>query len=119
MWRSAPYGHGSACVWDSINSNAYEFMRAHIYFANNHKGVLRGEPGYYPHFKVRWFMNAVMKAIHCVWTGGQNITIDKIMIRYNGWAWAIKWVQYMPVKPVKHGIKVFAECCAYTYTIGI
>ena len=57
-------------------------------------------------------MKAVMSEIHKVWTAGRNITIDESMILYSGRA--IKWVQYMPAKPIKHGIKVFAACCAYT-----
>ena len=34
------------------------------------------------------------------------------MIKYKGKA--IKFVQYMPAKPIKHGIKVFALCCSVT-----
>ena len=34
------------------------------------------------------------------------------MIKYMGRA--ITFVQYMPLKPIKHGIKVFAFFCAYT-----
>ena len=34
------------------------------------------------------------------------------MINYMGRA--VTFVQYMPAKPIKHGIKVFACCCAVT-----
>jgi hypothetical protein len=34
------------------------------------------------------------------------------MIKYTGWA--LSFIQYMPAKPIKHGIKVFALCCAHT-----
>jgi hypothetical protein len=34
------------------------------------------------------------------------------MIKYMGWF--VSFVQYMPAKPIKHGIKVYALCCAYT-----
>jgi hypothetical protein len=34
------------------------------------------------------------------------------MIKYKGKA--ISWVQYMPKKPIRHGLKVFALNCAYT-----
>ena len=37
------------------------------------------------------------------------------MIRYMGRA--ITYVQYMPAKPIKHGIKVFALCCAVSAII--
>ncbi len=40
------------------------------------------------------------------------MTIDKSMVKYCGRA--IAFVQYMPKKPIKNGIKVFAVCCAFT-----
>ena len=45
-----------------------------------------------------------------VWTAGQHVTIDESMIKYCGWA--VAFVQYMPAKPIKHGIKVLCVCCA-------
>ena len=46
------------------------------------------------------------------WTIGQKFCVDEAMIKYKGCA--IKWVQYMPAKPIKHGIKVYAFCCSFT-----
>ena len=54
MWRSALYGYGLAYVHNSITSNAYEFMRSYLHFANNDERILSGEPRYDPIFKVRW-----------------------------------------------------------------
>lgn len=52
-----------------------------------------------------------------VWLPGERITIDECMVHYMGRA--IAFVQYMPRKPIKHGIKVFAVCCAYSgVTLG-
>ena len=45
-------------------------------------------------------------------SAGMNITIDESMIQYSGRA--VSWVQYMLAKPIEHGIKVFAACCAYS-----
>ena len=41
-----------------------------------------------------------------------KICIDESMILYKGRA--IGFGQYMPAKPIKHGIKVFVLCCAVT-----
>jgi len=38
------------------------------------------------------------------------MTIHESMIKYCGRA--VAFVQYMPAKPIKHGIKVFCICCA-------
>ena len=53
-----------------------------------------------------------MKNMQRAWTPGRDITIDESMIKYKGRA--VCWVQYMPAKPIKHGIKVFVCCCAQT-----
>ena len=47
-----------------------------------------------------------------VWTAGQYVTVDESMIKYMGRGRAVSFVQYMPAKPIKHGIKVYALCCA-------
>jgi hypothetical protein len=57
----------------------------------------------------------MMSGIQKVWTAGQNVTVDESMIRYMGRA--VSFVQYMPAKPIKHGIKVFCVCCAFTGVI--
>jgi hypothetical protein len=46
-----------------------------------------------------------------VWSAGKKISLDESMIKYYGQA--IAFVQYMPAKPIKHGVKVFCLCCAY------
>ena len=44
------------------------------------------------------------------WNSAKHVTIDKSMISYMGRS--ITYFHYMPAKPTKHGIKVFAICCA-------
>jgi hypothetical protein len=44
-----------------------------------------------------------------IYTLGQFITVDEWMIKYKDKQ--IRFIQYMPVKPIKHGIKVFVLCC--------
>ena len=62
-------------------------------------------------------MKHVMNSIRDAWTAGKKLTINESMIRYMGKA--ISFVQYMPLKPINHGIKVFAVCCLYTgYLLG-
>jgi hypothetical protein len=61
-------------------------------------------------FKVRYPLDIIGKELRKVWTAGQHVTIDESMIKYCGRA--VAFVQYMPAKPIKHGIKVFCICCA-------
>ena len=43
---------------------------------------------------------------------GERVCVDESMIKYMGKF--ILFVQYMPAKPIKHGLKVYALCCAFT-----
>ena len=61
-------------------------------------------------FKITHVLDEIAKGIRRVWLTGQRVTVDKSMIKYMGRA--VPFVQYMPAKPIKHGIKVFCLCCA-------
>ncbi len=92
--------------------NAFEFMRRHIHFTDNRNKKSSDHPCYDPLFKVKYIMNELMNSMRKAWIAGGKIAIDESMIKYCGRA--IAFVQFMPAKPIKHGIKVFALCCAYT-----
>jgi hypothetical protein len=40
---------------------------------------------------------------------GTWIALDESMLAYTG---ALSFIQYMPLKPIKHGIKIFMSCCS-------
>ena len=46
------------------------------------------------------------KDMRGVWTAVSHVTIENSMIKFMGRA--VTYVQYVPTKPIKHGIKVFA-----------
>ena len=84
-------------------------MRRYIHFVNNNDARKKGTAGYDPLYKVHYPFEMMMKGMRACWTAGRHVTVDESMIRYMGRA--ISYVQYMPAKPIKHGIKVFAICC--------
>ncbi len=93
-----------------MTRNAYEFMHQHIHFADNSMNITSGSNGYDLLFKVRYALKSIQEGLLKVWTAGKDVAIDESMIKYMGRA--IAWVQYMPTKPIKHGINVFCICCA-------
>ncbi len=90
-------------------------MRGYIHFCDNDKRKAKGKSGYNPLFKVKWITDEIMKGIQKLCIAGQHIAIDKSMIKHMGRA--ITFVQFMKNKPIKHGIKVFACCYAYSGVI--
>lgn len=63
-------------------------------------------------WRVRSLLIYFKKVFQQMWTLGKHIAVDESMIKYSGRA--ISFVQYMPAKPIKHGIKVFCLCCGET-----
>ena len=62
--------------------------------------------------KVNIVLSTIMKQLVRGWVLGERICVDESMIKYMGKF--ISFVQYMPAKPIKHGIKVYALCCSFT-----
>ena len=104
-YEEAPYGVSCPIIQNAISRNAFEFMRRYLHFVDNARNFGKDKL-----FKVRSVMNTIMENLRKGWTAGQRVAIDESMIKYMGRA--IAFVQYMPRKPIKHGIKVFCMCCA-------
>ena len=68
----------------------------------------RNVAGYDPLFKVRYPLEVMMKGMRSAWIAGQHVIKDESMIKYMGRA--VTFIQYMPAKPIKHGIKGMILC---------
>lgn len=111
MWRRPPYGISIPYVSSTMSRNSYEFIRRYIHVCDNTAPRASStEAGYDPIYKTSFVMEEIMTLMQKAWTAGKHITIDESMIKYKGRA--VCWIQYMPAKPIKHGIKVFVCCCA-------
>ena len=103
-------GYGGQVAWirNSMTQQAFHDHRRFLHFENSEAIVSSKDPLK----KVRRFITHLNKAFAANWTLGQFIVVDEAMIacksRY------CKFIQYMPAKPIKHGIKEFVLCCAYS-----
>jgi hypothetical protein len=110
---SEEYNEGIAWIKNAITRDAFRQIRQFIHFVNN--GTLptkQTDPRWHPLQKVKHVMDSLGERLRMGWTLGKKFCVDESMIKYMGKA--VSWVQYMPKKPIKHGLKVFALCCAYT-----
>ena len=110
MWRKPPHGLSIPYVKNEMSRDVFEFMQRKIYFYDNSKIKEKGVRGYDPLFKVIYTLEITMKVMRGVWISRKHVNIYKSMIKYIGRD--IKYIQYMPAKLIKHGIQVFAICCA-------
>ena len=83
-----------------------------LHFADNSTTPSRDDPTYDPLWKVRSVIQAVQQA-QMVYTPGEHIGVDESMIGTKGQLW---FLQYMPKKPTKWGIKVWV--CSKSKTLN-
>jgi Transposase IS4/Exonuclease len=108
-WRETPYGLRTPWIYNTMTRDAFLFLERYLHFADSSQ-----MPGNErrPLFKIQPVLDVLIKNMKLWWRAGQKICIDESMILYKGRA--IGFGQYMPAKPIKHGIKVFVLCCAVT-----
>lgn len=99
-------------IQNTMPRNSFTFLRQYIHFSIGSEQKPQGDPKYDPLFKVRFIIDVLMASIKACRNAGDRVAIDESMIRYRGRA--VSFIQYMPRKPIKHGLKVFAICCAYS-----
>jgi hypothetical protein len=60
--------------------------------------------------KLRWMLEEVLERFKAMWAPNQQLTVDEGMVMYKGIYCPIR--QYMPKKPVRFGLKVWAAADA-------
>ena len=93
-----------------MNYNAFRQIRQFIHFTDSSKVLDKGHPWWTPLQKVTPVIDILLGWLQEAWNLGIAICVDESMIRYMGKY--VAFVQYMPNKPIKHGIKVYALCCS-------
>lgn len=67
--------------------------------------------GYTPMRKIQPFWDRILNASQNHYFLDENVSIDECMVKFKG---RHESVQYMPLKPVRFGFKIFALCEAKT-----
>lgn len=91
--------------------NRFQLILKFLHFNDNEKHIPRGEPGHDRLFKIRPFMTKLISNFQKVYIPFKNISIDESMVGFKG---RISFLQYMPKKPQKWGMKAWALCDSKT-----
>ena len=81
-----------------------------LHINDNSKYKKKGEPGHDALFKIRPFLEPLI-TIQAQYTLHKEISVDETMISYKG---RLGFIQYMPKKPKKWGLKAFVLSDAHT-----
>lgn len=99
-------------IQNAMSKNRFEQIKRHLHFVDNSKLPSKGHPRWHPLQKVLSIIDKLLKRFRGGYVMGEYMSVDESMIKYKGRQ--VKFIQYMPNKPIKHGIKVFALCCGET-----
>ena len=86
-----------------------------MHLNDNSKYVKKGQPGHDPLFKVGSFLDLLIKNFQQAYHLSRKLSIDESMIGLKG---RLSFIQYLPKKPTKWGMKAFVLADSrngYTY----
>ena len=93
-----------APIADVISRQRFRDISRYLQFVDNDHLVLRGDPSYDRLGKVRPLIEHLGERFEALYNPTQNVAVDEAMIKFQGRS-SLK--QYMPMKPIKQGIKVW------------
>ena len=102
-WRKDEIYHYSP-IASRISRDRFFELHRYLHFADNSVLAPPGDPMYEKLGKIRPVLDRLREVFRSVYSPPQNVSVDEAMIAFKGRS-TLK--QYMPLKPVKHGIKVW------------
>jgi hypothetical protein len=84
----------------------FETITRYLHVNNNSQMPARGTPGFDKLFKVRPFLESICANFLTQYVPHKEVAIDEAMIKFKGRS-SLK--QYMPMKPIKRGIKMWCR----------
>ena len=95
---------GNVGIQKVMTKNRYEEIGRFFHLNNSALQRKQGEDGYDRLYKVRPILTNFNDKVKEVYHPPKNISVDEGMIAFKG---RLAFRQYMPIKPVKYGIKVW------------
>lgn len=102
-WLEDPF-LGVPTVQKIMPRNRFEKIRQYLHLNNHENMLLREDPDYDKLFKVRPLLEALSVTFRSEYRPSKFVSVDEGMVKYKG---SLGFKQYMPLKPVKRGIKVW------------
>ena len=87
-----------------ISRDRYRDINRYLHFVDNSTLAPRGAPGYDKLGKIRPLLDYLQSQYKDLYNPGRDLSVDEAMIKFHGRS-SLK--QYMPMKPIKRGIKVW------------
>ena len=89
----------SILKWDR-----FSLLLRFLHLNDSSKYIPKGQAGHDPLYKLRPFIDPLLNNFRAAYNLGREISIDESMIGFKG---RLYFIQYMPKKPTKWGMKAF------------
>ena len=87
-----------------MSSRRFELLLKFLHLNDSRKQPARGQPGYDKLYKVRPLLDKVVRNFQSCYSPTENLSIDESMVGFKG---RLAFLQYMPKKPQKWGMKAW------------
>ena len=87
-----------------MSGRRFELLMSYLHLNDISQMPDRSSPNYDKLYRVRPFLDRIITAFREVYTPSREIAIDESIIGFKG---RLSWIQYMPKKPTKWGIKAW------------
>ena len=88
-----------------LSRDRFLLLLKFLHLVDNTKQVARDQPGYDKLFKLRLFMDPLIKSFQRMFVPQKQLSIDEAMISFKG---RLSFLQFLPKKPKKWGMKAWA-----------
>ena len=94
-----------------MKRDRFSLLLRFLHLNDNSQYKKKGEPGHDPLFKLRPFLAPLIANFQRVYTLNREVSVDESMIGFKG---RLGFIQYMPKKPTKWGMKAYVLSDAHT-----
>ena len=98
---------GNTGIKKTMPLKVYEKLTEYLHVSDRENQPPRGSPQYDKLFKIRPVLNTMTETFAQYYKPSQDQAIDEGMVAFTG---HLSYVQYLPAKPVKCGIKLWLRC---------
>ena len=98
---------GNTGIKKTFSVNRFHKLLEYLHISDRALEAQRNDPNYDKLGKIHPMLEIIQQRFLEHYMPGKEQTIDEGMIAYKG---RLSFMQYMPAKPIKHGIKVWMRC---------
>ena len=98
-----------------LKRDRFSLLLKFIHLNDNSGYIQKGDPGHDPLYKIRPFLDPLLANFQAAYVLGRELSLDEAMIGFKG---RLGFIQYLPKKPKKWGMKAFVladSITGYTY----